>query len=71
MRELMVVEDVLRKSTFPVLLPAGASARPPLANSGPLGPHVIERGGMHADEALHREKVKNTLLEQNTCERLP
>ena len=54
-RELMVVEDVLLKSTFPVLLTAGASRGPPpldwwptqtnrQGDGGPLGPHVVERG---------------------------
>ena len=55
MRKLMVVEDVLLKSTFPELLHAGATERFPMpvwwptqtnrqGNGGPLGPHVIERG---------------------------
>ena len=51
----MVVEDVLLKSIFAQLLPAGASGGPlPFdwwptqtnrqGDGGPLGPHVIERG---------------------------
>ena len=59
------------EGTFPDLLPAGASARPPppvwlptqTGHGGPLGPHVTERGGIQingrgralAHEALHRE----------------
>ena len=57
MRELMVVEDVVVESTFPQLLPAGAFGGPPpldwwpiqtnrQGDGGPLGPHVIERGGI-------------------------
>ena len=58
MRELMAVEDVLLESTFQQLLPAWASGGPPppawwqqaqtrrQGDGGPLGPHVIERGGI-------------------------
>ena len=56
MRELLVVEDVLLKSTFPQLLPAGEPGGPPplgwwpaqtnRQGDGPLGPHDIERGGV-------------------------
>ena len=76
-RKLMVVEDVLLKSTFAELLPAGASARPPplvwwptetnrQGDGGPLGPHVVEQGGIQinrggrapADQALHRQAME-------------
>ena len=51
MRELL-------KSTFPQMLPAGASGGPPppvvwptqtnrQGEGGPLGPHVVARGGIH------------------------
>ena len=54
MRKLVVVEDVLLKSTFPELLLAGPTARlrvpvwwPTQTNrqgdGGPLGPHFVER----------------------------
>ena len=81
LREVMVAEDVLLQSTFPVL-PAGASSGPPpfdwwptqtsrKGDGDPLGPHVIERGGIQsnsrgrslADEALHREAVEKHLFE--------
>ena len=73
LRELVVVQDVLLQSAFPELLPAGPTARlrvpvwwPTQTNrqggGGPLGPHVVERGGIQikrrrralADEAVHR-----------------
>ena len=72
MRKLVVLEDVVLKSAFPELLPAGASGGPqPLdwwptqtnrqGDGGPLGPHLVERGGIQierrrgalADEAVH------------------
>ena len=80
MRELMVVEDVLLKSTFPHLLPAGASGGPPpvcwptqtnkQGNSGPL---ADEKERSLTKRCIER-RWKNTLLEQNTClgvEKLP
>ena len=73
----MAVWDVLLESTFPELLPAGPTARSRMpvqwptqtnrqGDGGPLGPHVIERGGSQmnrrgrslADEALHRVAVE-------------
>ena len=64
--------DVVLKSAFPELLSAGASGGPPpldwwptqinrLGDGGPLGPHLVERGGIQierrrgglADEAVH------------------
>ena len=58
MRKLVVVEDVVLKSSFPELLPAGPTARllrvpvwwPTQTNrqgdGGALGPHVVARGGI-------------------------
>ena len=58
MWKLVVLEDVVLKSSFPELLPAGSTARllrvpvwwPTQANrqgdGGALGPHVVERGGI-------------------------
>ena len=58
MRKLVEVEDVLLKSAFPKLLPAGPTARllrvpvwwPTQTNtqgdSGALGPQVVGRGGI-------------------------
>ena len=54
-------KDVLLKNTFPQLLLAGASGRPPpldwwptqtnrQGHGGALGPHVIEQGGRATDE---------------------
>ena len=54
MRDLMVVEDVFLKNTFPQLLQAGASGDPPplvwrptlnnrQGDGGLLGPHVVAR----------------------------
>ena len=72
MWKLVVLEDVVLKSAFSELLPAGASDGPPpldwwptqtsrQGDGGPLGPHVVERGGIQinrrgsalADEAVH------------------
>ena len=66
----MVVEDVVLKSTFPVLLPAGASDGPPpldwwstqsnrQGDGDALGPHVVERGGIQIERrrALADEAV--------------
>ena len=78
----MVVNDVLLQRTFPLVLPTGPTARPRMPDwwptqtnrqgGGPLGPHVIERGGGHinqrgrslADEALRRVAVEITSQEQ-------
>ena len=60
MRKLVVLEDVVLKSAFPVLLPAGASGGPPpldwwptqtnrQGDGGALGPHVVERGGIQIE----------------------
>ena len=58
MRKLMVVEDVVLKSAFPELLPAGPTARllrVPVwwstqtnrqGDGGALGPHVVARRGL-------------------------
>ena len=57
MRKLVVLGDVVLKSSFPELLPAGASDGPPpldwwptqtnrQGDGGALGPHVVERGGI-------------------------
>ena len=57
MRKLVLLEDVVLKSAFPELLPAGASDGPPplvwwptqtnrQGDDGQLGPHVVERGGI-------------------------
>ena len=59
MRELMVVEDARSHSCCQLERP----------RTGPLDPHVIERGGCQidrrgrslADEALHQEAVEKTL----------
>ena len=61
MWKLVVLEDVLLKSSFPELLPAGSTAGklrvpvwwPTQANrqgdGGALDPHVVERGGIQID----------------------
>ena len=60
MRKLVVLEDVVLKSAFPELLPAGASAGPPpldwwptqtnrQGDGGALGPHAVERGGIQIE----------------------
>ena len=78
----MVLEDVVLKSAFPELLSAGASGGPPpldwwptqtnrQGDGGPLGPLVIERGGIQierrrgalADEVVHGKHFNG----KNTC----
>ena len=73
MRKLVVLEDVVLKSASPVLLPAGASGRPPSnvwwptqtnrqGDGGPLGPLVVEQGGVQSTDEDERLLTKRQAL---------
>ena len=69
-----MVEDVLLESTFPQLLPAGASDGPPPLVLWPTQTpsREEESRSTYEDERLLTKRCierqwKNTLLEQNTC----
>ena len=80
MRKLVVLEDVVLKSAFPELLPAGASDGPPLdwwptqtnkhGDGGALGPHASEEASRLSDDEerlLTKRSMANTSLGKNTC----